>query len=893
MGRNVRKKERLAYLILFLCIGWIGFAQTQITGRITQNNNLPITGANVLLKDSTSTFIIGYSFSNINGIYELSTTEIGHFELSFASLGFKTQTLPIEIKTNQKALTIDVTLKEEPTDLDEVIISVEKPISVSKDTITFKIKYFTNGTEQTVEDLLKKIPGLSIDSDGTIKVGNQEIEKLMIDGDDLFEKGYKILSKNMPAYPIEEVEILKHYSNNRLLKNIEESNKVALNLKLDEKSKRIWFGNVDLDIGRDEFYQIKGNLMNFGKNNKYYFLVNGNSIGYDATVDIQQLINPMHTDEPASIGDNKKVDNMLNLSAESLNFKRSRINFNNTELASLNAIFNPTEKLKIKPLGFFNWTKTNFYRNKVDDIHSNDTRFINIEDYKLHNKNKVAFGKVDVTYDISNTKMLEAVTKYNYGNFDDGSNLIFNGNSTIENLKYKNSFFDQKISYTNKFNDHKVLILTGRFIHEKTPQNYNIDQFFYDTLFPNFSNANNVRQQSTNQMQFAGFNAHLLDRKPKGHLLELQFGNEYRQDQLNTKFSILDNETVIDTPQDYKNQLSYLVSDLYLKTKYRYKLGSFALTGKVDFHQLFNTLKVHSISTNQSPFFLNPSIGFDWKINQKNFLIATFSNTTTNAKILDIYNNSVLTGFRSFSKGTGNFDQLDASSIMLNYQLGSWTDQFFANMFVLYSKNYDFYSTNTLIEQNHTQSQKIVTKNREFISINPNINYYFKSLSSNLKMDLGYTKGEFKNSVNNSNLRRVISSSYKYGLELRSSFKGIFNYHIGTKWTTNRIETTIDNSFTDNISFLDLSFVFNENLNAKLQSERYFFGNLNGHNAYYFLDMATVYQLNKNKLSIGITGRNLFNTKTFRNSSISDIGSSTTEYKLLPRSVLLKLEYRF
>src|SRR5690606_5979425 len=102
------------------------------------------------------------------------------------------------------------------------------PISIKKDTIIFKASAFTDGTEQTVEDLLKKIPGVYIDSDGTIKVGNQEIEKLMVDGDDLFEKGYRVLSKNMPAYPIERVELFQNYSNNPLLKNIEDSNNVAL-----------------------------------------------------------------------------------------------------------------------------------------------------------------------------------------------------------------------------------------------------------------------------------------------------------------------------------------------------------------------------------------------------------------------------------------------------------------------------------------------------------------------------------------------------------------------------------------------------------------------------------------------------------------------------------------
>ena len=67
----------------------------------------------------------------------------------------------------------------------------------------------------------------------------------MVDGDDFFEGGYKILSKNMPAYPIEEVEVLKRYSDNRLLKNIEECNRIALNLRLDDNSKRIWFGNIN------------------------------------------------------------------------------------------------------------------------------------------------------------------------------------------------------------------------------------------------------------------------------------------------------------------------------------------------------------------------------------------------------------------------------------------------------------------------------------------------------------------------------------------------------------------------------------------------------------------------------------------------------------------------
>ncbi len=893
MGRRNKKRLNFGFtLITFFLLQNLCFSQTTISGSVRDSSN-NLYSASVILKDSLSKSIIAYAYSDDKGNFVLKTDKLGRFNLIFTSLGYEVKTIPLDISKEQKELKFDVVLEDKPMVLDEIIIKADLPMSIKQDTISFKTKFFTNGTEQSVEELLKTIPGININADGTIKIGNQEIEKLMVDGDDLFEKGYKILSKNMPAYPIEEVEVLKNYSNNRLLKGVEESNKVALNLKLDEKSKRIWFGNIETSIGNDNFYQLKGNLMNFGKKNKYYFFTNLNSIGYDATGDIENLVRPFRINEPASIGDNQSVNTLLNLSPDNLNFKQNRTNFNNAELVSLNAIFNPTEKLKIKTLGFFNWDETDFFRNAIDIVDVNGTNFTNIEDYQLRNKNKIAFGKLDVTYNISKTKMLEAITKYNNGDFNDSSNLEFNGISTIENLQHQNTLFDQKISYTNKFQDKKVFLLTGRFIDEKTPQNYSINQFFYEDLFPAFSNANNVKQKSANQMQFAGFNAHLLNRKQNDNLLELQLGNEFRKDKLSTTFSLLEDNLVLNHPNGYQNQTIYEVNDLYFKSKYRLKINDFALVGKLDFHQLFNRLENNDLSKNQSPFFINPSLGFDWKLNDKNKITSSYSYNTTNAAILDVFSNFVLTGFRSFSKGTGSFSQLDASSAIINYQLGNWSDRFFANTFILYSKNRDFFSTNTTLSQNYSLAEKILIKDREFISINTNLDYYFKFISSNLKLDLGYTKSEFKNIVNNSDLRMVTSNNYNYGIELRSGFKGIFNYHIGTKWTTIEIETTINNSYTNNMSFLDLMFVFNNKFDIQLQSERYYFGNLETDNTYYFLDFDMRYKLIENKLTLGLTGKNIFNTEKFRNFSVSDIGTTTTEYRLLPRFVLLKMEYRF
>ncbi|WP_315897458.1 carboxypeptidase-like regulatory domain-containing protein [Olleya sp. Hel_I_94] len=884
--------KKLIFITLLLVFQTIGFSQSTLSGTVSDSNG-SLYSVSITIKDTLTNRILNYTYSDNNGNYTLVTKNQGQFNMVFNALGYKTKIIALVFDGTQNNKTINVVLEEQPFTLDEVVIKSERPMVIKKDTITFKTKYFTRGNEHTVEDLLKVIPGLNIDNEGTIKVGNKEIEKLMIDGDDLFEKGYKLLSKNMPAYPIETVEVLQNYSNNHLLKDIEVSDKVALNLKLNDKSKRIWFGNLEANIGNDSFYHYKSNLMNFGKKNKYYFLGNANSIGYNATGDIQQLIKPFRLNQPASLGDNQSVSNLIGLSASDSNFKKERTNFNNAELVSLNAIFNPSDKIKIKTLGFFNWDETSFFRNQVDNIITNTNSFTNAEDYKLDNKRQLAFGKLDFIYNPSKTKMLESTTKYNNGNYNNDADLVFNGVSTLQNLEQNNTFFDQKLNYTNKFKDQKVMLLTGRFITEKKPQNYTINQFLYQDLFPEYSAANNIYQVSNNQMQFVGVNAHILDRKSNGHLLELQFGNQFREDKLNTSFTLLEDNVSLDQPIEYQNQTKYQVNDLYFKSKYRIKLDNFALSGNLEAHQLFNTLGSNNASTQQTPFYINPSLGAEWTINSNNKIQTTYTYNTTNANVLDVYSDYVLTGFRSFSKGTNTFNQLKASSMMLNYQLGNWANRFFANTLVLYTKNHDFLSTNTLINQNYTQTQKTLIKDSQFLTINTKFDYYFKFMSSNLKLDLGYTKNEFKNVVNNSNLRTVVSNNYNYGLELRSAFKGVFNYHLGTAWTTNKIETFANSKFTNNQSFLDLNFIFNKKFDTKVKTERYHFGSLDTDNTYYFLDFETQYKLIDKKLTVGITGKNLFNTKRYTSFSISDLGSSTTEVRLLPRMVLLRAEYRF
>jgi hypothetical protein len=561
-------------------------------------------------------------------------------------------------------------------------------------------------------------------------------------------------------------------------------------------------------------------------------------------------------------------------------------------MASLNAIFNPNEKIKIKTLGFFNSDELDFFRNRIDNVALNGLNFTNTENYQLQNKNIIGFGKADLTYNISQNQMLESTSKYQNANFLSTSDLIFNGQSTIENLDNPVELFDQKISYTNKFKDRKVLLLTGRFIREIAPQNYSVNQFLFEDLFPN-TNTNNVSQTLNQKMTFAGFEAHLLDRKESENILEFKLGNTFRKDELGSQFSLLENELVLNQPDGYQNNVNYLVYDLFANGKYQYKRKKIIISGNLSIHQLLNKLEQNSRTNAQSPFFINPSLGIDYKINNNNRIRTSYAQNKTNADVLNVFDNFVLNGFRNFSTGAGDFNQLDASALLFNYQLGNWSDRFFTNTTFAYTKNHDFFSTNSQISQNFSQTEAIVIKDRALIMANTSLDYFFTKLESNIKLQLGYTKSEFKNVVNNSDLRTVNSINYNYGFEYRTAFDGLFNFHFGSKWLTSEIETTTRNEFTDNVSFLDMTFVCNEKLNIDFNSERYYFGNLESDNIYYFLDFDVRYTINENKLTFMLSGKNLFNTNTFRNFAISDIGNTTTEYRLMPRYVLLKMEYRF
>jgi len=877
------------------------YSQTQIEGTIQDSIGNPIGYVNVLLQPFESSRILAYTATQQDGKYQLNVNKMGEMKVVFASLGYSKKEILINLN-GQESIEVNAVLFEEEMLLENVIIEGERPISIKKDTIIFDADSFRRGSEVVVEDLLKNLPGVQVDGDGTIKVGDREIERLMVDGDDLFEKGYKVLSKNMTSDAVDKIEIYDKYSNNKLLKGIEESDRVAMNIKLKDDYNQQWFGNADVGIGGlDKLYQKnRVNLMSFGKKSKYYFLGNSNNIGEDAIGDVSQMIRPMRFNQPGSVGDGERASSLISLYTNVPQLKRERTNFNDSRLVSLNAIHNLSEDMKLRTLGFFNWDKNEFFRNTATQFLLNDKNFTNTEDFSLTKNKFLGFGKMDYTYDISDNQMLEYTGSFNSSDMNSDSNLIFNGNSTLESLQDDNQQIDQKLLYTHKLNEKEVLLLSGRYINDKSPQTYVNNQFLFVDLFEDENNIENVGQFSQNTMDFYGTEIEYKNRKENKNLIEVVAGATYRKDQLESTFQLIDENEIRIEPEDFQNLTNYEVLDFYAKGDYLYKLGeNLNLTGKIEAHQLMNSLEnINQVNQNQDFFYLQPQLGIRWKLNDQNTLLGSYTYSTNNASIIDVYPNNILTNFRGFIRGFGKPTQLNSSNYILNYRLGNFGDKFFANASVNYIQNHDFFSNRSFIQQEFQINEKILIENQELFSANTTVDRYIKAISSNLKLKLNYSQTNFINFVNQSGQREIKNQSYSYGLELRSGFLSGFNYHVGTEFRTSEVKTLQSNfsntfSNTDNFSFLDLSYVFSDRFNMSLNTEYYYFGNLESDNDYYFSDLSAMYITKNKKLNFGLSAKNLFDTRTFRNFNITDISTSTTSYRLLPRIILLNVNFKF
>lgn len=892
MGKEIRKYFiPIINCLIFSLSGNFAYSQSVISGTVKDTLERPVPYVNVFLKPQNEDGIVAFATTQENGSYELMTNEMGAFEITFSSISFKKTTIPILLERNKK-YRLNVVLKEEPFALDEVIINSDRAVILKKDTIIFKADAFKRGNEETVEDLLKNIPGITVDSDGKIKVGEREIEKLMVEGDDLFEKGYKMLTNNLDASTVNKVEVYEKYSNNRLLKGVEDSERVALNLTLKNNVKNKLFGAIKPGYGlvSENKYDASASIISFRKDSKLYGFTNFNNIGIKTSTALSKLMESGDDSNLGSIKLNQSSASFIDLINYQPDVGEERTNFNNAEMASLNNIYSLGSKIKLKTIGFLNLDENKFFRQSTDMYFLPTGNLTTTEDYQLYRKILAGFAHTQLIYDNTKNEVFEYSGKYSGNRLRTNTELLFNNDFSREYLNEDPFTTNQRFKYTNKLRPNKVLLLDGYYLYASNPQKYDNDSFLFNGLFHNGDQVNGVSQESNNTINAMGFDASLFSRKANNDLWTAKIGVDYSADHYISRLGLLE---IDENPVGFQNNSKYKQFNIFLEPSYRLKMGSVALKGNIRLVQNATSFKTEDQTLDSSPFFINPKITLNWKINENNRIASSFTYEEKNPSVRAVQNGYVLTQYNVFSKGLQNTKPLTSSTFFINYTLGNILSVFYANTSFIYVKSHDYLGSKSIITQNYTLNELILLKNKKFLNLQTDSNIYLQSLSSNLKFKLGYNTQNFENSVNG-NFRSVSISTYNYGAELKSAFTGPFNFHVGTEWFQSIYNTSMKQESTRNRSFIDIVYQPVDKLVLSMSASKHYFSDLDkDNNTYNFMDFEAKYPLIKNKFSVSLVGKNLLNTRRFREVNVSDIGIFKSEFQLLPRFLMLKINIRF
>lgn len=272
-----------SFLSFFFLFVLAANAQNDITVKGTVldvNTQLPLELATVYfttVKDST---VLEYATTDKNGAFRMNIKKFDRpVFLKVNYMGY--QTYYEEYKNLSESKDFGkLYLIENVNALNDVVIKTEAaPITIKKDTLEFNANSYKVRPDSNVETLLKQLPGFDVDNDGKITVNGREVNQVLVNGKTFFDKDGAIAIKNLPADIIKKIQVSDFKTKKEELSKQESTSDFSsINITIDEKKNKGYFGKIMGGYGTDDRYEANINLNYFNNKQKISLLASSNNI---------------------------------------------------------------------------------------------------------------------------------------------------------------------------------------------------------------------------------------------------------------------------------------------------------------------------------------------------------------------------------------------------------------------------------------------------------------------------------------------------------------------------------------------------------------------------------------------------------------------------------------
>ncbi|WP_339879907.1 outer membrane beta-barrel family protein [uncultured Algoriphagus sp.] len=255
-------------------------SKLNIRGVVKDTTNAPLDYTSVLLLTPKDSSLIAYTLTNKNGEYQFKNVDRQPLLIKATYMGYLPKQKELILPETGDLEVEEILLMPILQELYEVVVKAAKaPLMMRGDTLEYDASKFKVPPGATLEELLRKLPGMQIDADGNIIAQGQQVQKVTVDGRRFFGGNTKMATQNLNAESISKLQLFDDKSEQAKLTGVDDGvNEKTLNVELKEEAKKGGFGKISASGGTDDRWAANASYNKFDKTNQFSIIGYGNNV---------------------------------------------------------------------------------------------------------------------------------------------------------------------------------------------------------------------------------------------------------------------------------------------------------------------------------------------------------------------------------------------------------------------------------------------------------------------------------------------------------------------------------------------------------------------------------------------------------------------------------------
>ena len=886
---------RRIVLFCFFIHSFFLVAQTRIlTGVVADSLQAPLENANIIAKPLVENAQLRFAISDYKGRFRLELDKNTPYEIQISYLGYKDQTLTLQPDNPLKEH--NFYLQSSGEQLDEITLTHEfKPITVKKDTLTYNVSSFASGNERKMKDILEKLPGVEVDKQGGVTFQGRKINKLLVENKPFFGGGTKLAVENIPADALDKIEIIDDYNEVAILKNVNDSDQLAMNVKLKEDKKKFVFGDLEAGAGNEGHYLANAALFYYSPKTNVSFIGNTNDVARE-TFSFSDFMR-------FEGGISRLLESGRGFSSGLSSFLRNNteVTENKSDFAAVNISHDLNSKVALSGYGIFS---NRLMRNRSATFN----QFLLDTGTQIENRlergktnNTLGMGKFRVDYSPNrdskwyydlNVKASDNSDERLLDIFDGASTTLFDTDRNADNFELK-----QYAEWHRSIDpNHTTSLVVSHGYNRETPRNNWItNQPFLPGLIPLQPDdpiiVEQIKKKTANNFD-ALFKYYWIV-NPNNHIYAIA-GNTYSEERLLTsEKQLLSDDSVNDFADNgFGNETALRFNDFYTGLEYKFRFG--ISTHKASMFVHYYNWDVDQLNTKTTENIrFQPEWYSEIEFNNSEKLTFRYKLNNRLPDVQDFTKNFTLQSYNLVSRGNPflNMERFHTSSLFYNKTSVYKGLMIFSNL----TYNRKIRSLRNQIGQ--TGINRFTTP---FLTDNPENNWNFTARISKilykftLLFEPRWSHSDYFQDVNGLNSKNT-NINTSMGGSVKTNFKKFPTLKAGFRKNWNSFSSAQNLSRFENEAFeAELNYEFIENWTLRADYSNNTNRNVISDQTFRFEtgNASLTYQNKKSPWGFEFNVTNFLNNPTKSNNSFSEILSSEQTIFILPRIYLFTVKYK-